>query len=55
MSVDGDRMCLPPPDSPVDLAVPPDRDKRARLVNQFRPRGAEYDHYLTTAGLRVKA
>lgn len=55
VSVDGGRMYLPLPDSPVDLTVSPDRDKLARLVNQFHPHGAEYDRYLTTAGLRVKA
>ena len=55
VSVDGGRMYLPLPDSPVDLTVPTDRDKLARLVNQFNPHGTEYDRYLKTAGLRVKA
>ncbi len=53
--VDGGRMYLPKPNSPVDLTVSPDRDKLARLINQFHPNGAEYDRYLKTAGLRVKA
>ncbi len=53
--VDGGRMYLPMPDSPMSLTVPPDRDKLARLVNQFHPNGAEYDRYLKTAGLLVQA
>ena len=53
VAVDGYRMYLPLPKSPMELQITQSQYSFARLVNQFNPYGNRFDEYLGRAGITV--
>ena len=53
VSVDGHRMYIPLPKSPMALHIRQSQYEFGRFVNNFNPWGDRYDEYLQRAGISV--
>jgi hypothetical protein len=53
VAVDGNRMYLPLPQSPVDLTITPQQYAFSKLVNQFTSQLERFHEYLRRAGITV--
>lgn len=53
VSVDGHRMYIPLPASPMKLEISDEQYRFGQFVNKFSPWGDRYDEYLTRAGITV--